>query len=87
MAIDGMMERERLLDDRLRRQGRGGGIGFSEAPDIPDLDDTVLQPGMTFSIEPGIEIPGVGGVRIGDTVAVTADGCDVLTPAPYYWPR
>jgi len=30
---------------------------------------------------------GVGGVRIGDRVAVTVDGCAVLTPAPYYWPR
>jgi Xaa-Pro aminopeptidase len=86
-AIDGMMEREGLLGYRLHRHGRGVGIGFSEAPDISDLDDTVLQPGMTFSIEPGIYIPGVGGVRIGDTVAVTADGCEVLTPAPYYWPR
>ena len=86
-AIDGMMEREGLLDFRLHRHGRGVGIGFSEAPDISDLDDTVLQPGMTFSIEPGIYIPGVGGVRIGDTVAVTDDGCEVLTPAPYYWSR
>jgi Xaa-Pro dipeptidase len=86
-AIDDMLEREGLLDHRLHRHGCGVGIGFSEPPDISDLDETVLAPGMTFSIEPGIYIPGVGGVRFGDTVAVTEDGCEVLTPAPYYWPR
>jgi len=71
----------------LHRHGRGVGIGFSEPPDISDLDETILAPGMTFSIEPGIYIPGVGGVRFGDTVAVTEDGCEILTPAPYYWPH
>jgi Xaa-Pro dipeptidase len=85
MAIDGMMEREGLVDHRLHRQGRGVDIGFFGMPDMSDLDDTVLQPGMTFSIEPGIAIPGAGGVRIGDTVAVTGDGRGRLTPAPYYW--
>jgi Xaa-Pro aminopeptidase len=86
-AIDNMLAREGLLDYRLHRHGRGVGIGFSEPPDISDLDETVLAPGMTFSIEPGIYIPGVGGVRFGDTVAVTNDGREVLTFAPYYWPR
>jgi hypothetical protein len=60
MAIDGMMEGEGVLDIRLHRQGQGVGCGFSEAPDISDLDETM---------------------------AVTADDCDVLTPAPYSWPR
>ena len=86
MAIDGMMEREGLLDYGLQWQGRGVDIGFSESPDFSDLDNTVLQPGMTYSIEPGIAIPGTGGVRIGDTVAVTGDGREGLTPAPCYWP-
>ena len=85
MAIDGMMEREGLLDDWVRRQEWGVDIGFFEALSISDLDETVWQPGMTFSIEPGIAIPGAGGVRIGDTVAVTGDGRGRLTPAPYYW--
>lgn len=87
MAIDGMMERVGLLDYRVQWHERGVGIGFFEALSNSDLDDTVLQPGMRFAIELGIAIPGAGGGRIGDTVAVTAVGRDVLTPAPHYWPH
>ncbi len=86
-AIDATLARDDLLEYRRHRHGRGVGIGFSEAPDISNLDHTTLQPGMTFSIEPGIYIPGVGGVRFGDTVAVTETGCEVLTPAPFTWSR
>ena len=41
-----------------------------------------IQPGMTFTIEPGIYIPGLGGVRIEDMILITETGCDVLTRTP-----
>ena len=44
--------------------------------------DDVLQENMLISIEPGIYVPDYGGVRHSDTVLVTADGYEVLTPMP-----
>ncbi|MBI3815621.1 MAG: M24 family metallopeptidase, partial [Nitrospinae bacterium] len=43
--------------------------------------DDIIQEGMVFTIEPGIYIPGWGGIRIEDMVIVTKDGCEVLTSA------
>jgi Xaa-Pro aminopeptidase len=39
-----------------------------------------LEPGMVITIEPGVYVPGKGGIRIEDMVLVTATGCEVLTP-------
>jgi len=39
----------------------------------------VLAPGMVIAIEPGIYLPGVGGVRLENVVLVRADGCELLT--------
>ena len=44
-------------------------------------DDTVLQPGMVITVEPGIYIPGFGGVRIEDFIVITENGYDNLTTA------
>jgi len=62
--------------------GHGVGLAIHEKPVISPRSDVMLEEGMVFTIEPGIYIPGFGGVRIEDTVAVTADGCRLLTKVP-----
>jgi Xaa-Pro dipeptidase len=64
------------------RTGHGIGIDVHEAPYFSASDETILQPGMVMSVEPGIYVEGVGGFRHSDTVAVTESGCDVLTAFP-----
>ncbi len=60
--------------------GHGVGLEIHEAPRVADAQKEVLQPGMVITIEPGVYFPGKWGVRIEDMVAVTAQGCEVLTP-------
>lgn len=58
----------------IHRTGHGIGVTTHEPPYIVEGEDRPLVPGMCFSIEPGIYLPGRFGVRIEDIVAVTADG-------------
>lgn len=60
--------------------GHGVGLEIHEAPRVASGQREILQPGMVITIEPGVYFPGKWGVRIEDMVAVTASGCDVLTP-------
>jgi Xaa-Pro aminopeptidase len=62
--------------------GHGVGLEIHEKPVVSPRSEAVVEEGMVFTIEPGIYVPGFGGVRIEDTVAVTADGCVTLTQAP-----
>jgi Xaa-Pro aminopeptidase len=60
--------------------GHGVGLEIHEAPRVAEGQREILQPGMVITIEPGVYFPGKWGVRIEDMVAVTAGGCEVLTP-------
>lgn len=64
------------------RLGHGLGISIHEYPSIKETNQLVLQEGMVYTIEPGIYVPGVAGVRIEDDVYITADGARALTKFP-----
>ena len=62
--------------------GHGAGLRNHEAPFLDVGDPTPLEPGMVFTIEPGLYDPEVGGFRHSDTVVVTEAGYDLLTRYP-----
>jgi Xaa-Pro aminopeptidase len=64
------------------RTGRGVGYSFLEQPEFKDGDKTPLQAGMTFAVDGGITIPGKFGARVGDSIVVTDEGFEYLTPYP-----
>ena len=83
-AVSQFLEREGYggADKRLHRIGHGIGLGNHEAPWLAEGSDDRLEENMVISIEPGIYLQGLGGLRHSDTVLVTGDGCEQLTSAP-----
>ncbi|MGD8458104.1 MAG: Xaa-Pro peptidase family protein [Anaerolineales bacterium] len=63
--------------------GHAIGLRYHEAPFLDIGDNTIMQPGMVFTVEPGLYHPGLGGFRHSDTVMITDDGIEILT----YYPR
>jgi Xaa-Pro aminopeptidase len=67
------------------RTGHGVGLEVHEAPYIVAGNDLTLEPGMVFSIEPGIYVEETFGVRVEDLVIVTESGCERLNDSTREW--
>jgi Xaa-Pro aminopeptidase len=85
-AVDGAVmryfEEHGLLGNWRQHTGHGIGLRNHEAPFLDLGDETPIEPGMVFTVEPGVYDAAVGGFRHSDTVAVTEDGIDILTEYP-----
>ncbi len=65
--------------------GHAIGLRYHEGPYLDTGDDTIMQPGMVFTVEPGLYAPELGGFRHSDTVAITADDIEMMTYYPRDW--
>ena len=81
-AVMRYLEQNDLLSYWRQHTGHAIGLRNHEAPFLDLGDHTRIEPGMVFTIEPGIYDSGVGGFRHSDTVAVTPDGIEILTDYP-----
>ena len=62
--------------------GHGVGLAVHEGPSLSPYTEEVLEPGMVVTVEPGVYLPGVGGVRIEELVLLTEDGIELLSRFP-----
>jgi Xaa-Pro aminopeptidase len=81
-AVMRYFEDNNLLPYWRQHTGHAIGLRNHEAPFLDLGDHTPVEPGMVFTIEPGLYDPRIGGFRHSDTVAVTGDGIDILTDYP-----
>jgi Xaa-Pro dipeptidase len=82
IAANGFLKEKGFGERLLHRTGHGFGMSVHEGPWVSDGSQDVLKENMLVSVEPGIYLPGIGGVRHSDTVLVTADGYETLTRYP-----
>jgi Xaa-Pro dipeptidase len=76
-------EEHQLRQYWKHHSGHAIGLRYHEGPFLDVGDETLIQPGMVFTVEPGLYVPDMGGFRHSDTVVVTEDGIEIMT----YYPR
>lgn len=81
-AVQRFLEASPFAAHIVHKTGHGLGLDVHEAPQVMRGDETVLEPGMVITIEPGLYVPGLRGVRIEDDVVVTESGAESLTRFP-----
>jgi Xaa-Pro aminopeptidase len=82
-AVRGYYQAHDLMPYWRHHTGHGIGLRYHEGPFLDRGDDTVLQPGMVLTVEPGLYVSGLGGFRHSDTVVITEGGMELIT----YYPR
>ena len=83
-ATEAVLRERGYGDDLVHATGHGVGLEAHEAPTVADGNEVELEPGMVFSVEPGV-YPGKFGVRVEDLVVVTESGCQRLNDSPKTW--
>lgn len=81
-AVRGLIERRGYGAYFTHRTGHGIGLECHEQPCAAQGEMAVMEPGMAFSIEPGVYLPGKFGIRIEDQAFLTEDGVEILHPFP-----
>ncbi|WP_368653207.1 M24 family metallopeptidase [Ornithinibacillus sp. 4-3] len=82
-AVQQYFKEQGITDLTLHHTGHNIGLLGHEAPFFDLGDDTIMEPGMVVTVEPGIYVQGIGGFRHSDTVLITEEGNELLT----YYPR
>jgi Xaa-Pro aminopeptidase len=82
-AVRAYYETHSLLPYWKHHTGHTIGLRYHEGPFLDVGDQTIIEPGMVFTVEPGLYVPELGGFRHSDTVAITEDGIEIMT----YYPR
>ncbi|MCK4391916.1 aminopeptidase P family protein, partial [Candidatus Bipolaricaulota bacterium] len=82
-AVGAFYEEKGITECWRHHTGHTIGFGMHESPFFDTADHTIIEPGMVFTVEPGIYVPGFAGFRHSDTILVTKNGIEMLT----YYPR